>query len=94
MNRFAPIDSILAEWAKKNEIYVQTEHKDGQVRSVEIVDPLGVQWQLWVEPNEPGGWRISWWNRQKDSLVEKNSTKENLLGGLQAVTDKLRNGTE
>lgn len=60
------IDSILEVWADNHALHVQTEFKDFEVRSIDIVSPEGVRFQLWVDkPNQDGDTNVHVWDMRK-----------------------------
>ncbi len=89
MTVFDSIDGTVSEWAKTNGLTVYDLYKNAPVRSVVIIDTQGKKWQLWIEPEDAGGWCIRWWN-YKGSVAEQGSTTEDLRRDLQSVTDRLR----
>jgi hypothetical protein len=53
--RYTQIDPVLVPWAKTHGLFVATQFKDEEVRSVQIVDDAGDSYGLWVDlPREDG----------------------------------------
>lgn len=46
---FSKIDDILYEWADENNLPIQKEYKESEVRSIEITDKAGHRFQLWID---------------------------------------------
>ena len=44
------IDDQLYLWASKYGVHIYTSYKDEDVRSIDIVDPLGIGFQIWLDP--------------------------------------------
>jgi hypothetical protein len=45
------IDSILLPWAKEQVLYVMTEYKDEEVRSITVVNDFGDEFQIYLAPD-------------------------------------------
>ena len=46
--RYARIDTTLMPWAKRRGLFVATQYKDEEVRSIQIVDDAGECYGLWL----------------------------------------------
>jgi len=60
MRLYAQIDAVLVPWAKSHGLFVATQFKDEEVRSIQIVDDAGDSYGLWVDvPHEDGSVSVS-----------------------------------
>lgn len=60
---YSKVDNSFSEWAKGLKLFIQTEYKGEEVRSVDIFDEQGQKWQLWLEPvNEINECVVHYWN--------------------------------
>lgn len=48
---YQEIDSILLPWAKEQVLYVMTEYKDEEVRSISVVNDFGDEFQIYLAPD-------------------------------------------
>ena len=63
---YSLIDPILNPWADKNGLNVQTEFKESEVRSINIVSPQGRRFQLWVDGvDDSGNTAVHAWDLRK-----------------------------
>jgi hypothetical protein len=52
---YSQIDAVLVPWAKTRGLFVATEFKDVDVRSIHIVDDAGDSYGLWIETPRADG---------------------------------------
>lgn len=85
---YAEIDPIIDEWVRENSLYLDTVHKEVEVRSITIVDENGIRrFQIWIEPPEKDGsigvhvWDLK--NPQTDLVALKASHGETLKKALE-----------
>ena len=53
--RYSEVDPILVPWAKTHGLFIATQFKNEEVRSIQIVDDVGDSYGLWVDaPQEDG----------------------------------------
>ena len=53
--RYSQIDPILVPWAKTHGLFVATQFKDEEVRSIQIVDDAGDSYGMWVDVPQADG---------------------------------------
>jgi len=77
---YKSIDPIIYAWAKDRNLHVYTEHREEEVRSVDLVGTTGERrCQLWIDaPEATGRVHISIWDYQK-RRQDVTATPENLL---------------
>jgi hypothetical protein len=47
---YSEVDSILYDWAHKYSLKIRTEHKDFEVRYIDIAGNSGKLYQIWIDP--------------------------------------------
>ena len=73
--RYDPIDPVLVPWAKMHGLFVATQFKDEEVRSIQIVDDFGDSYGLWVDvPHEDGSVRVSIAEHEAQSRDNRRQT--------------------
>ena len=60
--KYADVDEVLAIWARRHGLHVNTEYRDEEVRSVAIVDDAGCEYQLWLELLPPNQVKVAAWD--------------------------------
>jgi len=60
--RFRTVDEVLLPWARSHGLYVSTEYKDEEVRSIAIVDDSGSEYQMWLTLTPDGGVTVHAWD--------------------------------
>ena len=66
--RYHKVKRIVNEWTKKVGLHLQYEYKDEKVRSFNVVDDAGNQYQIWIE--------ILKWGRVKVSCTNNEGGKK------------------
>ena len=57
---YTQIDTVLGPWTKTHGLFVATQFKDEEVRSIQIVDDAGDSYGLWVDlPRDDGSVSVS-----------------------------------
>lgn len=46
---YSLIDPIISTWASKNKLKVYNKYKDIEVRSINLVSPEGLNFQIWID---------------------------------------------
>ena len=49
------IDDQLHQWASEHGVHIYTSYKDEEVRDIEVVDPRGIRFEIWLEPPASDG---------------------------------------
>ncbi len=62
---FSTIDKILNDWAKKYGLFIYTQYKDCEVRSIDVVDDLGGTYQIWLDITPDAQIIINCWDKKK-----------------------------
>src|SRR5436853_2971944 len=63
---YSEIDSALYAWAQKHGLKIRTEHKDYEVRSIDVAGNSGKLNQIWLDPpNEKKEVDIHAWDYKK-----------------------------
>jgi len=44
------LDPIIFPWTQKHTLYVHTNYKDEEVRSIEVNGAKGERFQIWIDP--------------------------------------------
>ena len=81
---YKDFDEVLAIWARRHGLYVSTENKDDEVRSIAIVDDAGCEYQLWLELLPPNRVKVTAWaysDRRQTQMCEPSV----LLDALESV---------
>jgi hypothetical protein len=52
---YSLVDDAIRRWARQRSLALQTEYRDAEVRSLELVDMTGNRYQIWVDPPSADG---------------------------------------
>lgn len=83
MTTFAELDPILEDWSRERRIPLSTEYKDEEVRSFQLVDQTGGQYQIWIDVER--GLTVSVWDfgkKRHDFSADLGSLRERLDDAL------------
>lgn len=79
---YEKIDTILNLWATKHNLPMYTIYKEIEVRSFQIVNSDGQQFQIWIDlPDEESRIGVHVWDykkRREDYLVEQTEVFDTL----------------
>lgn len=88
---FEIIDPVIFEWGRRINYPVDTEYKDFEVRSVEMVSPDCRRFQIWIDPPDPSGsTMVHLWDYKKRS-IEKRADVNSLAAALDELTAECQN---
>lgn len=85
---YETIDSIIYPWAQKHSLHIDTNYKDDEVRSIEIIRSEGRRFQIWIDPPLGAQIHIHAWNYKaitKAWKIEINNLESTLEEVLQTV---------
>lgn len=55
---FSAVDPILNAWAMQHGLHVSTKCNDEDVRFIPVVDAAGREFQIWLDPDGGGGYKV------------------------------------
>lgn len=93
---FLEIDPIIKKWCADNSLFLYTESKEVEVRSVDIVDTDGNRrFQIWIDPlKDNGSTGVHVWElkqrikeRRTNPPIDLATTKANLRETLDHALD-------
>lgn len=74
---YVSLDPTIKNWATAHNLTVSTAYKDGEVRSIELMNPRGKRCQIWIDPpDDKGRVGVHAWDYQKmrkDSMVQMSA---------------------
>ena len=76
---YQEIDAIIRDWADKYKLTLYTSYQDQEVRSVDVADPRGQKYQIWIDPpDRKGNVEVHAWDysrKRKDYAVSINDLR-------------------
>ncbi|MCI0661811.1 MAG: hypothetical protein L0220_12120 [Acidobacteria bacterium] len=80
--KFSAIDPIIKAWIERHELFLYTEYKEAEVRSVVVVSNDARMFQIWIDPPTVDRVSVHAWDykkRRRDwetNLAELNESLE------------------
>ena len=62
---YAQIEPIINAWIKAHVLTLHTEYKDSEVCSVDVVDPAGQKFQIWIDKPKENMVSVHVWDYKK-----------------------------
>lgn len=80
-NKFSKIDLSIQKWSLQNNIQLQTQYQDYEVRSFQINDNSGKKsFQMWIKPARNNNFIIIVWDYKKRKEEIRSSSEEIEMG--------------
>ena len=55
------VDPAIRDWCRRHSLFLLTDYKDYDVRSVDVVSSRGRKCQVWIDPPEHGAVTVHIW---------------------------------
>ncbi len=73
---YKEIDDTIKEWVEENNLFLQTDYKDCEVRSVQIAGEGRKKFQIWVDQPNEGVVEVHAWDFRKKRSDWSSTSKD------------------